>query len=73
MKLIDDWKRQFPRLWSVRFAMAAAVMSGVEVGMNVYLTGKPPTIAVIVMLVSAASAVSRVVAQPSLTGNGSND
>lgn len=66
MQLIEDWKRQFPKLWSVRLALLAAVLSGLEVGVTFYLTGKPPMIAAGAMLVSIAAAVSRVVAQPSL-------
>lgn len=68
MTFIDDWKRQFPKLWSVRLALLAAVLSALEVGFNVYATGQPPLIALSAMLVSLGSAIARVVAQPALTG-----
>ena len=66
MQLIADWKRKFPRLWSVRLALLAAIMSSIEVGMNLYLTGQPPLMASAVALISLGSAIARVVAQPSL-------
>lgn len=66
MQLINDWKRQFPRLWSVRLALLAAVLSAAEVGINVYITGQPPMMALSAMLVSLGSAIARIVAQPSL-------
>lgn len=67
MAFIDDWKRQFPKLWSVRLALLAAVLSAFEVGFNLYATGSAPLIALSAMLVSLGSAIARVVAQPSVT------
>jgi hypothetical protein len=66
MQLINDWKRKFPRLWSVRLALLAAVMSSLEVGMNVYINGQPPMFATLAVVISMGSAISRVIAQPSL-------
>lgn len=66
MQLIDDWKRQFPRLWSVRLALIAALLSGLEVGLNIYATGQPPLFAAFACFVSISSAVARIVAQPAL-------
>ncbi|MGV8294662.1 DUF7940 domain-containing protein, partial [Pseudomonas aeruginosa] len=34
MNLIQNWRRKFPRLWSVRLALVAAMLSAVEVAMN---------------------------------------
>ncbi|MNE68242.1 hypothetical protein D3C76_1047410 [compost metagenome] len=70
MTLIEDWKQQFPKLWSVRLALLAAVISAFEVGFNLYATGQPPLIALSSMLVSLGSAIARIVAQPTVTGNG---
>lgn len=64
MTLIDDWKRQFPKLWSVRFSLLAALLSGIEVGLQLYLTGKTPVVALGAGLLSLGAAVARVVAQP---------
>lgn len=68
MAFIDDWKRQFPKLWSVRLSLLAAVLSALEVGVNLYATGSAPLIASGAMFVSLASAIARVIAQPSITG-----
>lgn len=70
MTFIEDWKRQFPKLWSVRLALLAALISAFEVGFNLYVDGKPPLIALSAMLVSLGSAIARVIAQPTVTGNG---
>lgn len=70
MNLIENWKAQFPKLWSVRLALLAALISALEVGYNLYLTGQPPLIALSAMLVSLGSAIARIVAQPTVTGNG---
>lgn len=67
MKFIDDWKRQFPKLWSVRLALLAALASSVETGFNLYATGTAPILVVGAALVSIGSAIARIVAQPSLT------
>lgn len=63
MKLITDWKRKFPKLWSVRLSLLAALCSAAEVSFNVALTGKAPVIVVVAGLVSLAAAIARVVAQ----------
>lgn len=64
MRLIDDWKRKFPRLWSVRLSLLAAVLSAIEVGVNLYLTGTAQLIVIGACLVSFSAAIARVVAQP---------
>lgn len=66
MPLIKDWKRKFPRLWSVRLALLAGVLSGIEAGFNLYATGSTPIIALGAMVVSLSAAVARIVAQPKL-------
>lgn len=69
MKFIDDWKGQFPKLWSVRLALMAALASGIETAMTVYATGSAPLLVVATFLTSVGAAIARVVAQPSVTGN----
>lgn len=63
MQLINDWKRKFPKLWSVRLSLLAALMSSMEVALNVYLTGKAPIIVVVAGVISLGAAAARVVAQ----------
>lgn len=67
MQFIDDWKRQFPKLWSVRLALLAALASAVETGMTLYATGTAPLLVVATCLTSIGAAIARIVAQPSLT------
>ena len=70
MKFIEDARKQFPKLWSVRFALLAAVASAIEAGMNLYATGTAPILVVATGMASLGAAIARVVAQPALTGNG---
>jgi hypothetical protein len=69
MKFIDDASKQFPKLWSVRFALLAAFASAVEAGMNLYASGTAPLLVVAAGLTSLGAAIARVVAQPALTGD----
>lgn len=66
MKLIDSWRRLWLRLWSVRLALLAGLLSALEVGFSVWIDGKPPILACGAMLISIAAAVARIVAQPEL-------
>lgn len=66
MKFIDDWKKQFPKLWSVRFALLAAVASAIETGMHLYATGTAPLLVIAAGMASLGAAIARVVAQPAL-------
>ncbi|BCP56331.1 hypothetical protein K32_49480 [Kaistia sp. 32K] len=70
MRLIDDWKRKFPKLWSVQLSILAALASAVEVGFSYWATGKPAWIAGAAMLISLGAAGARIIAQPSVTANG---
>lgn len=70
MEFIEDWKKQFPKLWSVRFALVAALASAVETGMNLYATGTAPLLVVAAGLTSIGAAIARIVAQPALTQDG---
>jgi len=70
VKFIEDARKQFPKLWSVRFALLAAVASAIEAGMNLYATGTAPILVVATGMASLGAAIARVIAQPSVTGNG---
>lgn len=67
MVFIDDWKRKFPKLWSVRLSLFASVLGAIEVGYQTYLTGHPPLITASMTLTSFGAAIARIVAQPSVT------
>ena len=70
MELIDGWKQKFPRLWSVKLSLLSSLLSGAEVGMSYYAAGKPAVFACVACAVSVGAAISRIVAQPEVTGNG---
>ena len=69
MNFIQDARKQFPKLWSVRFALLAAIASAIEAGMNLYAGGTAPLLVVAAGLTSLGAAIARVVAQPALTGD----
>lgn len=66
MKLIDDWKRKWPRLWSVRLSLLAAAASVAEVAMNLWATGTAPILVLAAAAISLGAAIARIVAQQSL-------
>lgn len=66
MRMIEDWRRVAPKLWSVRLSLLAALLSAVETGLNLHLTGTAPLVVVGSMCVSLVAAIARVVAQPSV-------
>jgi len=70
MNFIEEASKQFPKLWSVRFALLAAIASAIEAGMHLYASGTAPILVVAAGLTSLGAAIARVVAQPALTGNG---
>ena len=65
MQLIDDWKKLAPRLWSVRLSLLAALASGIEAGISLYLDQRPWA-AIVAGLVSVGAAIARLIAQPKL-------
>jgi len=71
MKLIDDWKRLAPKLWSVRLSLLSAFAAAVDASMEAYATGNIKIVVIAVAATSLAASVARIVAQPSVTGNGS--
>lgn len=69
--LLDDWKSILRKAWSVRFMIAASLLSGLEVALPFMKEAlepldvvKPGTFAVLAALTSAAAMVARVLAQP---------
>lgn len=67
MKLIDDWKQKFPKLWSVRLALLSALLGVAEMTLPLFQTFVPPmTFALLSVAASLSAAVARIVAQPAL-------
>lgn len=69
MKFIDDWKAQFPKLWSVRLSLLAALASAAEAGMHLYASGTPPLLVIAAGCTSIGAAIARIIAQPAVTGD----
>ena len=67
MHLIDDFGRVFMRLWSVRLAIVAGVLSGIEVILPLFIDAIPRgTFAIASFVVTVTSIVARAIAQPSI-------
>lgn len=73
MEFIDDWKKQFPKLWSVRFSFLAALAAAAQVAFDLYSTGTAPKFAIAAGIGSLCAAFSRIILQPSVTGNAPAD
>lgn len=71
MRLIDDFGRVFTKLWSVRLAILAGLLSGVEVILPLFQSDFPRGwFAVASFVVTMASIVARAVAQPGIHRKG---
>lgn len=66
MQLIDDCRDVWYKLWSVRLALGAALLSALEVAWNVYVTDKAPWLALLSFIISLSAAGARVIAQPKI-------
>lgn len=67
MRLIDDFRSVFPRLWSVRLAILAGILSGIEVILPLFSDAMPRgRFAIASFVVTMASIVARAIAQPSI-------
>ena len=64
MKLIENWRAIWHRLWSVRLSLLAALLSAIEAGLSYWLSGQPPVVALLGSGVSLGAAIARLVAQP---------
>lgn len=69
MELIDNAGKVWHRLWSVRLAGLSVLLSAVDAGWQVHVTGQPPLLALATAAISAGAGFSRVVAQPKLRGD----
>lgn len=71
MKLLDDWKTTLGRAWSVRWIIAAGLLSGAEVALPLVREAVEPlgilppgVFAILAALASCGAVVARVLAQP---------
>lgn len=69
MSLIENWRRVLRYAWSIRLIVLAAVLSGLE--LVVQLVGAslpipPMTLGVLSFVVTVAAFIARFVAQPSV-------
>ena len=65
MKLIDDARKVLRHAWSVRFGVLAAVFSGLEVIVPLFVDAMPRALfAVLSFLTVVAAVLARFVAQP---------
>ena len=70
LELIEDWRAVLTRAWSMKFSILAAVLGGLEVGVQfVQPAGIPGGVfAGIASVVSMSAAIARLVAQRELSG-----
>lgn len=64
MKLYENWKEIVKKAWSIRFMIAAGVLSGVEVALPFFASAMPHGIFAMLSGLSVGAAfVARLVAQ----------
>lgn len=72
MKPVDNWRQVLRHAWSLRLSILATVLSGAEIVVQVFLSDPPipkGLFAVLAMLVTIASGVARLFAQPAVSGS----
>jgi len=64
IKLVDDWRWVAKHAWSLRATVIAVVLSGAEVVLPLFTPRSPPPwYALVLFLVVAGAAASRLIAQ----------
>jgi hypothetical protein len=73
LELIEDWQAVLSKAWSMKFSILAAILGGLEVGVQfVQPAGIPNGVfAGIASAVSLAAGISRLIAQTELSGGAS--
>lgn len=67
MELVKDAKNVLMHAWSIRLALLSAFFSAMEVALPYFAPFVPEhTMSIMAVLVAAAAAVSRIVAQPDM-------
>jgi hypothetical protein len=65
--LLPNWKTIIRRAWSIRLAMLAALLSGIEIVLPFYADAFPRNIfAAMSFVATAAAVVARIIAQPEI-------
>ena len=65
MKLIDDWRAQLNRLWSIRLALLSALFSALEAGLPPFVDSIPPRLFATLSAVAAVGTILvRLLRQP---------
>ncbi len=65
MTLIDEWRNVAAKAWSVRLALLSALLSALEVFVQLVIPDHPaPWLAGVAALVGLGAGVARIVAQP---------
>ena len=65
MRLIRDWQRVLRYGWSIRLILLAALLSGAEIVLPLFVESIPRNLfAALSMLVTAGAFVARIVSQP---------
>lgn len=65
MTLIDDWRREFRRLWSIRVALFFGALNGAVLGLAAFVDVINPWTFLILNVVGyAVIAVARLLKQP---------
>jgi len=69
-ELIEDWRAVMTRAWSMKFSILAAILGGLEVGVQLVQPAGVPNgaFAGIASVVSLAAGISRLIAQTELSG-----
>lgn len=67
MKLIDDWRTVLRKAWSVRLAIIAAALGGVEMALPLFSDAVPRHVFMsLSILTTVGAALARIVAQPKM-------
>ena len=67
MNLIPEWRRVLRKAWSVRLALMAAALGGVEIALPLFSNAVPRHVFLgLSVLVTMGAAVARIVAQPKM-------
>lgn len=70
MNLIPEWRKVLRKAWSVRLALLAAALGGVEIALPLFSDAVPRHVFLgLSVLVTMGAAVARIVAQPKMWGD----
>lgn len=72
MRLVPNWRAVLRHAWSLRFSAIAAVLSGAEIVVSVFVDNPPMrrgTFAALAFAVTIAAAAARFVAQSKVSGD----